>query len=85
MLFCPSRIRKYNVRKSLETIKQEIQTILYYLQIWYEIICDIQAGSELLMAPKAPLQLRDIINDSSPLDQYASDKDTGEHTFPVSE
>lgn len=31
------------------------------------------------MAPKAPLQLRDIYNDSSPLDQYISDKDTGEH------
>lgn len=64
---------------NLETIKYEILSIILYLQIWYEIISDIQAGSELLLAAKAPLQLRDIINDSSPLDQYISDKDTGEH------
>lgn len=61
--------------------EREISNIILYSQIWYEITCDIHAGSELLMAPKAPLQLRDIYNDSSPLDQYISDKDTGEHNF----
>lgn len=61
--------------------KRENQKMFLYLQIWYEITRDIPAGSELLMTTKAPLQLRDIINNSSPLDQYISDKDTGEHTL----
>lgn len=46
--------------------------------MWYEVIRDIAAGGELLVAPKVPLQLRDVINGFGPQDQYNSDKDTGE-------
>lgn len=46
--------------------------------MWYEVIRDIAAGGELLVAPKVPLQFRDVINGFGSQDQYNSDKDTGE-------
>lgn len=46
--------------------------------MWYEVIRDIAAGSELLVAPKVPLQLHDVINRFGSQDQYNSDRDTGE-------
>lgn len=44
----------------------------YYMnfQIWYEVIRDIPAGHELLLASKVPLNLRDMFYDNS-------DKETG--------
>lgn len=39
-------------------------------QIWYEVIHDIVAGDELLLAPKVPLNFRDMFYDNS-------DKETG--------
>lgn len=47
--------------------------------MWYELIRDVPAGSELLVAPKVPLQLHDVINRFGSQNQYNSDRDTGEH------
>ena len=54
----------------------EFHEIPFSFQIWYRVIQDIPAGSELLALPKVPLQLRDIFN-NGPQDHY-SDKETGE-------
>lgn len=45
--------------------------------MWYEVTRDVPAGSELLVAPKVPLQLHDVITRFGSQDQYNSDKDTG--------
>lgn len=48
-------------------------------QIWYEVLRDILPDGELLAAPKAPLQLGDILNNGS--QEHFSDRDTGESQF----
>lgn len=45
-------------------------------QIWYEVTRDIPAGTELVAAPKVPLQLRDIFSNGPQDDR--SDRETGE-------
>lgn len=51
----------------------------WILQIWYEVLRDILPDGELLAAPKAPLQLGDILNNGS--QEHFSDRDTGESQF----
>lgn len=56
-----------------------INWICIRFQIWYEVLRDIPADSELLAAPKVPLQLGDILNNGS--QEHFSDRDTGESQF----
>lgn len=49
---------------------------IFLPQIWYEVQRDILPDGELLAAPKVPLQLGDILNNSS--QEHFSDRDTGE-------
>lgn len=34
-----------------------------FFQLWYEVICDIPQGSELLLGPKVPLLITDMVQD----------------------
>ncbi|GJQ66795.1 hypothetical protein Trydic_g9297, partial [Trypoxylus dichotomus] len=44
-------------------------------QLWYEIVLDIPAGTELLLEPKEPLNLQDMFGDSTSADER-SDRET---------
>lgn len=44
--------------------------------MWYETCKDVNIGEELLLGPREPLQLQDILGDSTTSDDR-SDRETG--------
>lgn len=46
------------------------------LQMWYETNRDIASGEELILGPREPLQLQDVLGDSVTSDDR-SDRETG--------
>lgn len=46
------------------------------LQMWYETNKDVNIGEELVLGPREPLQLQDILGDSAASDDR-SDRETG--------
>lgn len=44
--------------------------------MWYETCRDVNSGEELLLGPREPLQLQDILGDSTASDDR-SDRETG--------
>lgn len=49
-----------------------VQTKNISLQLWYEVTCDIPSGSELLLGPKVPLVLSDMLHEGGADDRSGS-------------
>ncbi|KAI4457222.1 zinc finger protein [Holotrichia oblita] len=52
-------------------------------ELWYEIVLDIAAGSELLLEPKEPLNLQDMFGDSTSADERSDRETASQHSGTV--
>ncbi|XP_037042458.1 transcription factor hamlet-like isoform X4 [Bradysia coprophila] len=64
-----------HIRTVYSNIEANIYSFIVAGYIWYEVTRDIPAGTELVAAPKVPLQLRDIFSNGPQDDR--SDRETG--------
>ena len=46
--------------------------VTFLLQLWYEVTCDIASGSELLLGPKVPLVLSEMLHEGGADDRSGS-------------